>query len=131
VVIDASVALRACVGESGFAELRGHELFAPPLMWIETGSGIHELKWRREIPAHVAGTALSRLVEAPIAERRPRHLLERAWTIADELGWAKLYDAHYVAAAQLLRMPLLTVDARVHRGAARLVDIICPAELAG
>jgi mannose-6-phosphate isomerase-like protein (cupin superfamily) len=88
-VIDASVALRASVGETGFAELHGHELFAPPLMWIEAGSGIHELKWRREIPAHVAEAAMSRLLEAPIAERRPRHLLERAWKIADELGWAR------------------------------------------
>jgi predicted nucleic acid-binding protein len=130
-VIDASVALRASVGETGFAELHGHELFAPPLMWIEAGSGIHELKWRREIPAHVAEAAMSRLLEAPIAERRPRHLLERAWKIADELGWAKLYDAHYVAAAQLLRMPLVTVDARLRRRAGRVVDVIGPAELAG
>jgi predicted nucleic acid-binding protein len=115
-VIDASVALRASVGETGFAELHGHELFAPPLMWIEAGSGIHELKWRREIPAHVAEAAMSRLLEAPIAERRPRHLLERAWKIA---------------AAQLLRMPLVTVDARLRRRAGRVVDVIGPAELAG
>jgi len=129
VVVDANVALRACLAESGFDELEAHELFAPPLMWIEAGSGIRELKWRREIAAEVADAAFSRLGTAPVAERRPRQLAERAWTVAEELGWAKLYDAHYVALAMLLGMPLLTIDARLRRGASRVVEVIGPTEL--
>jgi predicted nucleic acid-binding protein len=99
-------------------------------MWIEAGSGIHELRWRREITDDVAAVALSRLQGAPVAERRPRHLLERAWGVADELGSAKLYDAYYVALALLLGMPLLTIDARLRRGASRVVDVVGPTELA-
>jgi len=98
-------------------------------MWIEAGSGIRELKWRREIAAEVADAAFSRLGTAPVSERRPRQLAERAWTVAEELGWAKLYDAHYVALAMLLGMPLLTIDARLRRGASRVVEVIGPTEL--
>jgi len=35
VVVDANVALRACLSESGFSDLEAHELVAPPPMWIE------------------------------------------------------------------------------------------------
>jgi predicted nucleic acid-binding protein len=129
VVVDANVALRACLAESGFSDLEAHELVAPPLMWIEAGSGIHELKWRREIADDVAEAAFSRLGAAPVAERRHRHLAERAWTVADELGWAKLYDAYYVALAILLGIPLLTIDARLRRRASRVVEVIGPTEL--
>ena len=52
---------------------------------------------------------MNRFLTAPVAERRPRRLLERAWEVAEELGWAKLYDAHYVALARLMRVPLLTM----------------------
>jgi len=98
-------------------------------MWIEAGSGIHELKWRREIARDVAQAAFSRLGTAPVAERRPRQLAERAWSVADELGWGRLYDAQYVALAMLLGMPLLTIDARPRRGASRVVEVIGPTEL--
>ena len=127
--MDANVALRACLAESGFSDLGAHELVAPPLMWIEAASGIHELKWRKEIAEDVADAAFSRLGAAPVAERRPRHLAERAWRVADELGWAKLYDAQYVALAMLLAMPLLTIDARLRSGASRVVEVIGPTEL--
>jgi predicted nucleic acid-binding protein len=128
-VIDANVAIRAALAESGFDALEAHELVAPPLLWTEAASGLHELKWRAEIREEVAVAARSRLLRAPIAQRRPRHLLERAWEIADELGWAKLYDAHYVALASMLDMPLLTLDGRLRRGAARSVTTLGPTEL--
>jgi|SRR5215218_7734992 len=128
-VIDASVAVRACLAESGFTELKQHELVAPPLLWTEAASSLHELRWRDEISSEIAGLALTRLLDAPIAERRPRRLVQRAWEIADELGWAKLYDAHYLALASMLDMPLLTLDGRLRRGAARSVTTLGPMEL--
>jgi len=130
-VIDASVAVRASLSEQGFEILRGRELIGPPLLWTEAMSALHELRWRDEISAELAELGRSRLLDAPVAERRPRRLLERAWEIGDELGWAKLYDAHYVALARLSDVPLLTLDARLRRGAARLVDVLGPADLEG
>ena len=52
-----------------------------------------------------------------------------AWEVADALGWAKTYDAEYVALAQHLDCPLLTIDARLARGAGRVVSIVGPADL--
>jgi predicted nucleic acid-binding protein len=42
----------------------------------------------------------------------PGELAGEAWRIADELGWAKTYDANYVALARLLGCKLVTLDAR-------------------
>ncbi|MGI8829736.1 MAG: hypothetical protein ACR2I5_08225 [Candidatus Limnocylindria bacterium] len=48
---------------------------------------------------------------------------------AEQLGWAKTYDAEYVALAQLLGCRLLTRDDRLRRGAARVLECIGPSEL--
>jgi predicted nucleic acid-binding protein len=48
---------------------------------------------------------------------------------ADELGWAKTYDATYLALAHILGCRLLTVDGRLYRGAKRLGFVITPDEL--
>jgi predicted nucleic acid-binding protein len=52
-----------------------------------------------------------------------------AWQIAEELGWAKAYDAEYVALAGLLAARVVTLDARVRRGAGRLGFVVLPEEL--
>ncbi|HEY3208372.1 MAG TPA: hypothetical protein VGL18_01050 [Actinomycetota bacterium] len=41
-----------------------------------------------------------------------------------ELGWAKTYDAEYIALARLMRCRLISLDARLLRGAARLGFVI-------
>ncbi len=45
------------------------------------------------------------------------------------VGWAKSYDAEYVALARLLACPLLTADARLRRGAARGIQTMAPVDL--
>jgi len=52
-----------------------------------------------------------------------------AWRIADELGWAKTFDAEYVALAGLLGCRLVTLDARLRRGADRSGRVTSPTEL--
>lgn len=59
----------------------------------------------------------------------PRRLYLEAWAIAAELGWAKTYDAEYVALARILRCRLVTLDASLLRAAGNLVDIVAPADL--
>jgi len=61
--------------------------------------------------------------------RRPDGLSKAACEIAESLGWAKTYDAEYVALAWLLEIPLVTLDARLSRGAARLAKVVSPADL--
>jgi len=118
-VLDASVAVAACHTPVGFASLRGYELVAPQLMATEASSVLHEMAWRKEITKPRAKTMLQRLKKAPVQIQMPDELIQTAWDVADELGWAKTYDAHYVALAQLLRCRLLTIDERMLRGGSR------------
>ena len=87
---------------------------------------IHELRWRRQISERLASLAFEALLTAPVRRREPRRLRREAWRIADDLGWAKTYDAEYVALARLLDCPLFTVDDRLRRGAGRIIQIVGP-----
>jgi predicted nucleic acid-binding protein len=128
-VLDASVAVSACWADGGFDEFGTEALVAPALMWSEARSALHELSWRGEISAADATAAHARLEQCPVQLRRPRRLGEEAWSIADRLGWAKTYDAEYVALARLLGCRLLTLDARLRRSTADLGVTIGPDEL--
>lgn len=65
----------------------------------------------------------------PIARVSPKRLPHAAWDLADEMGWAKTYDANDVALARLLGCRLVTLDARLRRGTARLGIVVGPTEL--
>ncbi len=104
-------------------------LVAPPLLWSEVRSSLHEQVWRRVISAELGRRALGRLSDMPVAPRSPAALGREAWLVADELGWAKTYDAEYVALARLLRSRLLTLDARLVRATERLGFVIGPDRL--
>jgi predicted nucleic acid-binding protein len=125
-VVDASVAVAACHTPVGFARLRGHKLVAPQLMMIEASSVLHEMTWREEITKPRATTMLKRLLKAPVELVTPDNLTREAWRVADELGWAKTYDAHYVALAKMLNCRLVSIDERLIRGVARLNIAVRP-----
>lgn len=118
-MLDASVALAASYRRDGFAHFRGERLIAPPLMWSHAPSALHELLWRREIDEEDAEATRRRIEECPVQRARDTRLGDEAWRLANELGWAKTYDAEYVA------LP------RLRRGAARAVNVLGPTELAG
>ena len=104
-------------------------LVAPPLLWSEVRSSLHEQVWRRVISAELGRRGLDRLADMPVAARSPAALGREAWHVADEFGWAKTYDAEYVALARLLDVRLLTLDARLVRATARLGFVIGPDRL--
>lgn len=128
-VIDASVAIAACHTPLGFARFRGHKMVAPQLMILEASSVFHEMSWREEINKQRAKQLLTRLLKADIEIRTPSGLTEAAWDVADELGWAKTYDAQYVALARILGCKLVSIDERLLRGIARLGIAVRPREL--
>jgi predicted nucleic acid-binding protein len=128
-VADANVIVQACIESAGLGPLAGHELVAPPVGPSEAWSSLREMRYRGEISSELARSALERLAATSYDVRAPDGLLRSAWTLSEALGWAKTYDAEYVALAQLLACPLVTLDARLRRGAGHLVEIIGPAEL--
>ena len=128
-VVDASVAIAASHSPIGFARFKTHDLVAPQLLHVEASSVLHEMAWREEITPTRARTMLDRVLAAPISTRSPAKLLKAAWDLADEMGWAKTYDAQYVALARLLDCKVVTLDERLIRGIERLDVAVRPRDL--
>jgi predicted nucleic acid-binding protein len=128
-VVDASVAIPACGSPDGFDFFGDNELLAPPLMWSEARSTIHEALWRGDVSRTYALRTAARLESSPIRARSPRRLGYMAWELSDELGWAKTYDAEYLALAMHLGCRFVTLDGRLRRGADRLGFMVDPSEI--
>ena len=128
-MIDASVTLDAMLSPGGLEALAHLDLVSPPLMWSEATSALREVTWRGLLGREAALVGLERLANAPIEVRSPDTLHREAWSVAEELGWAKTYDAEYVALARVLGCSLLTRDARLKRTAERLIRVIGPTEI--
>jgi predicted nucleic acid-binding protein len=128
-VVDASIAVPACLTNAGFDVLGEDDLVAPPLMWSEARSALRELIWRGEISAADGNQAHSTLETCLVRRAEDARLGAEAWSIAAELGWAKTYDAEYVALARLLNCRVVTLDGRLRRGAERLGLVVTLDEL--
>lgn len=102
---------------------------APPLLWIEVTSALHAAVWRRELTSAQGEAMQARAAAAPITCEEPDALQREAWLLADELGWAKTYDANYVALARMIECRLVTLDARLRRGTTRLGFVVGPTEV--
>jgi predicted nucleic acid-binding protein len=127
-VVDANVAVKASFAADGFRAY-GEELVGPPLMWSEGRSVLRELWWRGELRDDDAEIARARFEACPIEQRAPAELGATAWNMAVSLGWAKTYDAEYLALASLLGCRVVTIDGRLRRGADRTGLVISPEEL--
>ena len=134
-VIDASLAVELSLDRAGERASKAldddGELIAPPLLWSEAPSVLHEMAFRGDISNALAELGLQRFLggKLGITERRPENLASAAWQIAEDFGWAKTYDAEYVALAKGLDCRLVTLDGRLRRGTNRLGFVVTPAEL--
>jgi predicted nucleic acid-binding protein len=112
--------------------IRTHRLrlIAPPLLWSESASVLHELVWRGFSDPESGRAGLSFVESAPVLRVSPPELLRKAWEIAERMGWARTYDAEYCALAELERCDLVTTDRRLRASARRLGYVVGPSELA-
>ena len=129
-VVDASVIVQLSLAGGSLGPLEGHDLIAPTLLASEVTSILSEMTYRGEVPEDHARVAVVKLEGLPIRYERPAGLAERAWDLARSLGWAKTYDAEYLALAIISDAPLITIDQRMRRRASHIVPMPSPAELA-
>lgn len=128
-MVDAGVAIRMLLSEQAAGLAARFTLVAPPLMWSEAVSALRSAVYRKELNGEAAGEAIGRLANVEIKRTIPATLYPEAWAIAEQLGWAKTYDAEYIALARILNCRVITRDARLKRGADGLVPIVGPDEL--
>jgi predicted nucleic acid-binding protein len=128
-VVDASVIVQVSLAGGSLGPLEGHELVVPTLLASEVTSILCEMTHRGEVPHDHARVAVGGLSNLPIRYERPDGLAERAWDLARSLGWAKSYDAEYLALVLIYEAPLFTIDQRMRRGAGHVVPMPSPADL--
>jgi predicted nucleic acid-binding protein len=128
-VLDSSAALRAAASEAAAADLAGHDLVGPPLLWSEVHSAVHQALWRRDLDGRAAAAVLRGFDALRVRRRAPAGLYAEAYRVATELGWAKTYDAEFLALARIAGGMVLTTDARMRRGADRTGLVLDPGDL--
>lgn len=116
-VVDASVLAPALAddgldGDLARARLRGQPLVAPELIDLETASVIRRRLHDEHLDQRRAELALADLVALPMRRAPHLPLLRRCWELRSNLT---IYDAAYVALAELLEAALITADARLAR----------------
>lgn len=119
-IVDANVVFTLLAAPGGLDLIEGEEAAAPPLLRSEVRSAFHVARSRGLLQEEDARRALTLLESGAIGERRHRRLGDETWRIADELAWAKTYDAEYLALASLLSVPIATFDRRMVRAAEQL-----------
>lgn len=116
-VVDASV-LAPALGDDGpdgdlaRARLRGEQLAAPELIDLEVVSVLRRHHATGLVATRRVRLALDDLVDLPIERAPHRPLLARCWKLRDNLT---VYDAAYVALAEVLDATLVTADAGLGR----------------
>jgi len=126
-VVDASVLVSLLVdGEDGWAGTQvlhartGRSLWAPHLVDAEVGHALRSLVAARKTSEEDATAALRDLASLPLRRIVHAGLLDRTWELRHNLSF---YDGLYVALAELLGEPLLTLDARMARAVAKATRI--------
>jgi predicted nucleic acid-binding protein len=115
-VLDASVLVEYLAGGEHAYEARRWifddpgRLWAPYLIDAEVGHVLRRAVRVGELSANAAHEALELLTEIPLRRASHRALLGRAWALRANVSF---YDGLYVALAERLDLPLLTLDERL------------------
>ena len=124
-VVDASVLVEFLVGgerreEAEHAIGRERWVWAPALVDAEVGQALRRQVRGGEVSARKAGAALDDLLEMRLQKVPHRHLIDRAWELRDNVSF---YDGLYVALAEALDAPLLTLDGKLARASGLRTEV--------
>ncbi len=126
VVVDASLAVKWLVSEVHSDEAAalarswvsaGMQPVAPHLMPIEVANALYRRVVRRELSLEVAARLMDSLTAAGIELRESTRLHQRAMALARQVQQSAVYDAHYLALAEMLDCDFRTADERFQRAA--------------
>lgn len=117
IVVDASVLAPALAddgpdGDRARERLADEAVVAPSLIDLEVASVLRRASLAGRLDRRRSSHALADLAALPLRRAPHLTLLPRIWELRENLT---VYDAAYVALAELLETPLVTADARVHR----------------
>ena len=117
IVVDASVLVTALSddgddGRRARRRLSGEQLRAPELIDLEVASVLRRLCAADQLDVERANQALADLGAIRLERVAHRPLLQRCWQLRHNLT---VYDAAYVALAEILGVTLLTADERMSR----------------
>jgi len=125
VCVDASLAIKVVVTEAGsdkadalFDQWASEEtqLIAPVFFEVETDSILRQkASLRRELSADQAQLAFASLRALPIKTKHSAEQRERAWEIAREFQFPTVYDATYLALAELSKCEFWTADEKLFK----------------
>lgn len=124
-VVDSSALIHVLVGRPTnphlVDRLAGEDfLHVPHLIDLELLQTLRGLVHRSEITAEQAAIARSQFDDLALA-RYPHHpLRDRIWQLRDNLT---AYDGAYVALAEAIEAPLVTIDGRLARSSGHGADI--------
>ena len=127
VVVDASLAFKWLVSEENSDKARAIsrswaseriKAAAPYLMPVEVTNALHRRVLRGELAFGDAVRLLEHLLASGIELRDEPTLHTRALQLASQLRQGAIYDAHYLALADLLGCEFWTADERFYRAAA-------------
>lgn len=126
VCVDASLAVKVVVTEPDSDKANdlfdqwatdGTQLIAPAFFDVETDSILRQkVALRKELTPEQAASPFAKLQALPIQQLSMPGQRQRAWEIAADLDFATLYDATYLALAELRGCEFWTADERLfHR----------------
>lgn len=128
VVVDASVLVAALVDSErrgAWAEsmLSGSPVAGPELVLVETSNILRRLERVGEISRLEATSAYRDLLQLDLTSFPYTPFAVRIWELRNNLT---SYDAWYVALAEALDCPLVTLDAKLGRAHGPICEIIVP-----
>jgi predicted nucleic acid-binding protein len=121
-VVDSGVVLRLASEDREIPAK--HKLLAPTLLRSQVLSALHESVHAGELEPKTGLERLARFNRMPIRLLGDAMLRRRAWSIADELGWAETYTAEYLALTQLQGDAFVTLDRQLARAVRQIVDVV-------
>lgn len=124
-VPDASTFVQAIIGDDAGARARaalGNRLAVPQILDVELASALRRAVRHGKLDAADAMDSLVGISRMPGLRRCPHPpLIPRIWALRENIS---AYDAAYVALAETLHAPLITLDEHLARAAAPYCEVV-------